>query len=545
MLQNRPGLAHPAPGAWIGTARRWCGLATIALALGLLAAPTASPAVGPGTLIHTDKGWLLGSTTPSGMRTFFGIPFAQPPTGALRFHAPVPPSPWGVRLAFSHSSPCPQLRVLTNENCLGLDVYAPPAAASQHLPVMVWFYGGGYVLGWNSMYDPAPLVATGKVIVVTVNYRVGPFGFLALPGLESESPTGQATGDYGLMDQQAGLRWVQRNIAAFGGDPRNVTIFGESSGGNSVCSQVASPPATGLFQRAISESGFCGASATLDVHSQPQVIADSEAYAARVGCPDAATMLSCLRALPASKLEADPTVSNPAPSVGVWVPDIDGYVLPRSLQDAWSSGRFNHVPMVIGTNLNEARLFVALDEVPQLKALTPEQYTAWVEQVFGSQAQSVLAEYPVSAYGAADLAEAQAFTDVSFACTASYEAEHASANGQQLWQYEFADPNPPFSKLDPFMNLGDFHASELFYLFDLFGVPISFSPAQQSLSAEMIAAWTNFAATGQPGPIGDADWPRFTDGSPQTMVLTSQGSHTIDDFANEHQCAFWRTITGG
>jgi len=525
-------------------ARRRCPPAAIVVALVLLASPAVALAAGSGTLIHTDKGWVLGATTSSGMRTFFGIPFARPPTGDLRFHAPEPPEPWGFRTAWLHSSPCPQLGIVTDEDCLGLDVYAPPAAESHRLPVMVWFYGGGYVFGWTSMYDPAPLVATGKVIVVTLNYRLGPFGFLALPGLEGESPTGQATGDYGLMDQQAGLRWVQRNIAAFGGDPHNVTIFGESAGGNSVCAQVASPLVAGLFEHAISESGFCGASASLEVLSEQAAIAESEAYATREGCPDVATMVSCLRALPASKLEDDPTVSGSSSSVGAWVPDVDGYVLPRPLQDAWSSGRFNHVPMIIGTNLNEGRLFVFLDELPQLGALTPAEYTAWADQLFGSQAASVLAEYPISAYGAADLAMGQAFTDAGFACPASYEAEHATANGQSLWQYEFADPNPPFASFDPFMNMGDFHASELFYLFDLFGLPAALSPAQQTLSSQMINAWTTFAATGQPGPIGSAPWPAFTDASPETMVLTSQGSHVIDDFSSEHKCGFWQTITG-
>ena len=523
---------------------RRCVPAAIVVALALLASPAGSLADGSGTLIHTDKGWVLGSTTSSGMRTFFGIPFARPPTGDLRFHAPEPPEPWGFRLAWSDLSPCPQLGIVTDENCLGLDVYAPPAAESRHLPVMVWFCGGGYVFGWSSMYDPAPLVATGKVIVVTVNYRVGPFGFLALPGLESESPTGQATGDYGLMDQQAGLRWVQRNIAAFGGDPHNVTIFGESAGGNSVCAQVASPLAAGLFGHAISESGFCGASPTLEVDSEQALIASSEAFAARVGCPDVATMVSCLRALPASKLESDSSASSGLTAAGVWEPDVDGYVLPRSLQDAWSSGQFNRVPMIIGTNLNEARLFVFLDELPQLSALTPDQYTSWVDQLFGAQAPAVLDEYPVSAYGAADLAEAQAFTDAGFACPASYEAEHSTAHGQPLWQYEFADVNPPFADLDPFMNMGDFHASELFYLFDLLGLPAPLRPPQQTLSAQMINAWTTFAATGQPGPIGSTPWPAFTDASPQTMVLTSLGSHVIDDFSTEHKCAFWQTITG-
>ena len=511
----------------------------VAVVAGLLAAAAPSRAALDGTLIHTDEGWVLGSAS-SSMRTFFGIPFAQPATGALRFHAPVPSAPWGLRFAWFHSSPCPQVIISTDEDCLGLDVYAPPAAESHHLPVMVWFYGGAYAFGWNSMYDPAPLVETGKVIVVAVNYRVGPFGFLALPGLEGESP-GHAAGDYGLMDQQAGLRWVQRNIAAFGGDPHNVTIFGESAGGNSVCAQMASPLAAGLFARAISESGSC-AGVGLQPVSEATMIARSEAYAARVGCPDVATMVSCLRALPASKLLDDPSTGFSSLAV-TWLPDVDGYVLPRTLQQAWRSGAFAHVPMLVGSNLNEGRLFVfLLDELPQLGPLTSAEYDTYAQQTFGAQAETVLARYPVSAYGAPDLAKAQLVTDGYFACPAGYVVRHATADGAPVWQYEFADPDPPLYNLDPFMALGDYHSSELNYLFD---EGTALTPAQQALSAEMINAWTSFAGTGQPGSIGAAAWPQWSTSSPETMVLTSTGSHLISDFSAEHQCGFWAGISGG
>ncbi len=524
-----------------GSAQRRLGSSIAAamavLALGLLAAPAASIADSSGTFIHTDKGWVLGSASAT-MRTFFGVPFAQPASGALRFHAPVPPAAWGVRLAFQHSSPCAQEILSTNENCLGLDVYAPPAAASHNLPVMVWIYGGAYVLGGNSMYNPAPIVATGKAIVVELNYRLGPFGFLALPGLDNESPA-HTSGDYALMDQQAGLRWVQRNIGAFGGNPDNVTVFGESAGGNSVCQQLASPLAAGLFERAISESGSCAGEGLQPV-SKATMVQRSEAFATRVGCPDPATMVACLRALPASKLLSDP--STQLNGLGAtWVPDVDGYVEPHTLQDAWSSGAYDHVPMLVGSNLNEGRLFVFLfDELPHLSALTPAEYDAYAQQTFGSNASSVLAQYPVSAYGAADLAKGALVTDGYFACPAEYVASHATATGGQVWRYEFEDPNPPFSNVDPFMPLGDMHFSEVPYLFDVG----TLTSSQSALSSQMVSAWTNFASTGQPGAIGDTAWPQWSNASPQTMVLTSLGSHVITNFASEHQCGFWAGITG-
>lgn len=520
-----------------------------AVVLGLVGSPAALQAALPANLVFTSDGAVWGSVTPT-MRTFFGIPFAKPTSGALRFHAPVPVAPWlGVRLALWHSTPCAQsLPVVgtllpSGEDCLGVDVYTPPAAVSHNLPVMVFIYGGGYVIGSNDGYDPTPIVNTGKVIVVTLNYRVGPFGFLALPGLDSESP-GDTSGDYGLMDQQAGLRWVRQNIAAFGGNPSNVTIFGESAGGNSVCQQIASPLAAGLFQRAISESGSCSGT-TMQESSEATMVQRSEAYAARVGCPDLATMVACLRALPVSALLNDPSVAfGSGPTV--WEPAVDGYVEPRGLDDAWRSGQYNHVPMLLGNNLNEGRLFVALQELSSGSAITPAEYETSLQE-FGSDASSVLAEYPIAAYGAADLAESAVVTDSAFACPATYTAAEATATGQPVWTYEFADPDPPYSGLDKFMPLGDYHASELFYLFNsvnLIPAPTR-TAAQSALSAQMVNAWTTFASTGQPGPVGGTAWPQWSPWSPQTMVLTSLGSHLSSGVAAEHKCGFWTGIIGG
>ncbi len=519
-----------------------------AVVLGLVASPTALQAALPANLVFTTDGAVWGSVSPT-MRTFFGIPFARPTSGALRFHAPVPVAPWpGVRFALWHSTPCAQsLPVVgtllpSGEDCLGVDVYTPPAGVSHNLPVMVFVYGGGYVIGSNNGYDPTPLVNSGKAIVVTLNYRVGPFGFLALPGLDGESP-GRTSGDYGLMDQQAGLRWVHANIAAFGGNPSNVTIFGESAGGNSVCQQVASPLAVGLFERAISESGSCSGT-TMQETTEATMVQRSEAYAARVGCPDVSTMVDCLRSLPASTLLKDPSVQFGSGPVA-WEPTIDGYVEPRSLDDAWRSGAYSHVPMLLGNNLNEGRLFVGLQEVPSRSAVTPAQYQASLQE-FGSSASSVLAEYPIAAYSAADLAESAVVTDSAFACPAVFTAREATATGQPVWTYEFADPNPPYSGLDPFMALGDYHASELFYLFNsvnLIPAPTR-TAAQSAVSAQMVNAWTNFASTGQPGPVGGAAWPQWSASSPQTMVLTSLGSHLSSSVAAEHQCGFWAGVIG-
>jgi para-nitrobenzyl esterase len=407
---------------------------------------------------------------------------------------------------------------------------------------MVWLHGGAYSLGSAAGYDPAPLVTRGGVIVVGVNYRLGPFGFLTLPGAQPNAA---------LLDQQAALRWVRRNIAAFGGDPRNVTIFGESAGGHSVCMQLLSPGARGLFRRAISQSGACTGTGLGPV---PRAAADAASLrlATAVGCTDPATALACVRSRPA----ADVVAAGGGFLDLSFVPTVDGVVVPRGTREALASGRYNRVPLLVGSNHDEGRLFIWLQYHLGLgRAVTQAEYEAGVRRAAGSDPARVaaaLARYTPAAYGSRDLAMAAAMTDSTFACPAVETAAAAagrwpSRSRPPVYQYQFDDPQPPVMFPDPLMPLGAYHSSELYYLFaTLQGIPpyTPLTPAQRRLSDDMIHAWTAFARTGNPNVAGllasGARWPAVRGRDPAVLSLRPGGasrlSRTVDD---EHQCGFW------
>src|SRR6516164_4679492 len=358
------GSASSSPEREIGMVMTWAGwrartrLAVAGLTLGALAA--AAPVADASTLSGRDAaGGPVAGTANGPVRglangavdEFLGIPYAAPPVGALRWQPPQPGASWsGVRDATRFAPHCPQPATLfgqasMSEDCLYLNVFTPShQQAGSHFPVMVWIHGGGLVTGESNDFDPAPLVADGAT-VVTINYRLGALGSLAHPALADAN--GQS-GDYGLMDQQAALRWVQRNIAGFGGDPRNVTIFGESAGGLAVLSQVASPQARGLFERAIIESG----SYNLTQPSLSSAETAGKAFAASAGC--ASQTAACLRSLPVSTILADQ---------GGYTPNINSEVLPETLGTAFATGNFNRVPIINGTNRDEWRTFIAFDEL--------------------------------------------------------------------------------------------------------------------------------------------------------------------------------------
>ena len=272
---------------------------------------------------------------------------------------------------------------MDNEDCLYLNVYAPPGAGrgasrGHRLPVLFMIHGGGLTSGAGDQHDGSLIVNTDHIIVVSINYRLGPFGFLTLPGLGTSALT--ASGNYGLLDQEAALRWVQRNIAAFGGDPRQVTIDGESAGGWSVCALMTSPLARGLFRGAIMQSGSCA------TQTRATAEANSLAFAKQAGCPDAATAAACLRALPEQTLLNASTSYQPLFTSG-------GPELPVPAGQAVASGRYNRVPLLIGTNHNEGRTFSQ-----GLAGLTEQQADQVITQDYGSRAPAILARYPWASY---------------------------------------------------------------------------------------------------------------------------------------------------
>ncbi|MDR3418376.1 MAG: carboxylesterase family protein [Nevskia sp.] len=534
--------------------KSWSGLraclAAAVVAVAVIVTPaTHAAAPGSGAVVSTGEGELLG-TLHANYRDFLGIPYAAPPVGALRWKPTQPPAPWtGVRDATRFGSACPQIFIggdtSANEDCLYLNVYTPNPVGTR-LPVMVWIHGGGFINGSGKDYDASLLSVRGDVVVVTINYRLGAFGFLALPGLRDEDPH-QSTGNYGLLDQQQALRWVHDNIAAFGGDPGNVTIFGESAGAASVCDQIISPLAAGLFHKAITESGACGG--PLQPVPQSVVLADGEGFAAAAGCSgsDAAAVVSCMRGKTSWQLEGAAPLGL-LPAGEGYVPSIDGYIVPGSLGAVIGSGHYNKVPVLEGTNRDEWRLFLTLNPHAGLSDAT---YTQFVEQNLGANAAAVLQQYPLSAYlnnpdgEASYLAYSAIETDSVFSCVAR-GVDAMFSTSVPVYAYEFADPSPPVIIGNPHMKLGPAHASELLYVFqtNLWAgwLPVSrLTPAQRALSTTMQSYWTNFARNGDPNGSGLPAWPVYTgtDGPILGLASGSGGIAVDSGFAAFHHCAFW------
>lgn len=419
-----------------------------------------------------------------------------------------------------------------SEDCLYLNVYAPVARHGQQrdLPVMVWIHGGALTTGESDDYNPRRLVTQGDVIVVTINYRLGALGFLAHPALSGESAYG-ASGNYGLMDQQLALQWVQDNIAQFGGNPHKVTIFGESAGGLSVHSQLASPLAAGLFQRAIAQSGAYAL-------TQP-ALEDAEAlgaqFATTVGCTDQTA--ACLRSVPVTTLVAN--------GGSGWVPNLDGHVLPQSIIDAFSSGQFNRVPVVEGTTRDEWRLFVAIVfDLLGGGPLTADRYAEAVASTVGVTPEVrdlITGEYPLSAYASPALALGAVGTDAFFACPA-LQASQLLTQYARTFAYEFNDPHAPQMFLPPVsFPYGAYHASELQYLFD-FPIPSPLNIAQRLLARDMVSYWTGFAQTGVPISRDAPRWPQFRAGSELVQSLAPGAIAAFDGYRAEHHCDFWASL---
>jgi para-nitrobenzyl esterase len=531
-------------GTGTGSRIRWPLAAALAAAVTLAACTTAAgttaaPAERHNTgdrIVATADGRLRGQAAGT-IDEFLGIPYAAPPVGPLRWRPPQPAAHWtGVRPATKFGPHCPQTGspfglASMSENCLFLNVYAPAGSLrGGSLPVMVWIHGGDLTAGESNDYNPGGLVRDGTV-VVTINYRLGALGFLADPALKS--PNG-SSGDYGLMDQQAALRWVQQNIRQFGGNPRNVTIFGESAGGLSVLSQLVSPAARGLFAKAIIESG----SYSLLQPSLATAEASGEAFAAKAGC--ASQTAACLRRLPVQ------TILDDQGAVG---PDIDGTVLTQSIGTALASGDFSHVPVIDGTNHDEWRLFIAIFQ-PLTGPVTAANYQLMIAStasVSAAEAAAVAARYPLRSFASPAEALGAVGTDAIFACPA-LTMDRDLSRFTPTFAYEFNDEHAPERFLPPVsgFSYGAAHASELQYLFHLneSEFPGTLTPQQQRLSAAMQRYWTNFARSGSPSAPGAPPWPQFSSGGQRMISLVPPAPQVETEFAAEHQCAFWAAARG-
>jgi para-nitrobenzyl esterase len=483
-----------------------------ALVLALALTGEAMAQTPPQTRVKTDNGIVEG-TEQDGLRSFKGIPYAAPPVGDRRWKEPQPAANWdGVRQTTQFAARCMQGGVYsdmvfrasgTSEDCLYLNVWTPAASSSAPLPVLVYFYGGGFVSGDGSepRYDGASIARTG-IVALTVNYRVGVFGFLSHPELTKESPH-HASGNYGLLDQSAALRWVQKNIAAFGGDPAKVTIAGESAGSISVSVQMATPLSKGLFAGAIGESG-----AAISPTTPPAMLKDAEQVGVKFATGVNASSLAALRAIPAQDL----LDAASKPGVGRFPIAIDGYLLPMNVVEIFEAGQQSHVPLLVGWNSEESGARSLLHSDPP----TPDNYAKAVRAEYKTRADDVLKAFP----GSSEAEVQQSATElatlrfIAFSTWKWFDL-HRTTGGKPTYLYYFSRPRPGARG-------GAVHSAEIEYAMgNLAGnTAFAWTPEDKKVSETMLAYFANFVKTGDPNGTGLPKWPANQGtGDPQRLRI--------------------------
>ena len=517
------------------------------------------------------QGALLGKAAGTTCE-YLGIPYGAPPTGSLRFMPPQPAAGWMTpRDATAYGPGCLQASAglgsvgTTSEDCLSVNVFTPKSAPAQPLPVMVFIYGGAFTSGASSTYNGEPLSEKGPVVLVTLNYRLGALGFLALPELDSER-TGAPSGSDGIRDQQLALKWVHDNIATFNGDPANVTVFGESAGGTSTCIHIVSPGSQGLANRFIIESGLCAGQAP-EITTRAQAyevgaelsasVCGGDAGVSDAGASEAgaADVLTCLRAADPMKIVTwVPAAGAPSTSGSAlgnllgppFSPTVEGPggVLPDTPMNIIASGAYNKDATVLaGSNKNEWGLFVALATNPAfggsstspLNITTVAQLDTAIEAVYGAGASKVEAVYAVPGM-VTDATAAQAdidmATDYAFRCPAREFARAMLAHGTQHYYLYSYEVGPAW------------HSFELVPLFDLSALS-ALGAASPSLGVtdDMLGFWTHFATTGDPsGAAGAPTWPSYATASDQYLQLVEPTPTTVTNF-RQAQCDFWASYT--
>ncbi|MGA7627210.1 carboxylesterase/lipase family protein [Methanoregula sp.] len=482
-------------------------LAACLIVAGLVLISGCTQQVQDSTIVKIDAGSVSGINQ-DGIRVYLGIPFAAPPVRDLRWRAPAPVIPWeGVKAATEYGATCPQAQkgsepslpgapaLNVSEDCLYLNVWTPVQNASAGLPVMVFFYGGGFtgVEGSMPMYNGTTLAEKG-VIVVTTNYRLGSLGFLAHPDLDRESPH-NASGNYGILDQQAALKWVHDNVAAFGGDPSRVTIFGQSAGAESVYIHLVSPGSRGLFSQAIVESGPFWANGAIINATHPKDYAEQFGiqYAQSLGCsgPDA---IVCMRNLtPDSLINATPSSQSEFWSTHtvMFEPNVDGWVLPDTLDNLYLNHQEDAVPLIVGNNANDGTTLSADAN------MSVAEYRSFLTSRFGTKADAVFARYPANSTAQVQLQLAQIMENADFIDSVKFAAGSMSDISPDTYMYRY-------SYIIPGQPEGAFHGSELVLLFRIPG--ISTDPA---VADNVVDLWTRFAKTGNPNGGMEITWPNY------------------------------------
>lgn len=525
---------------------RWSiAVAALALALTSTAYAQETPCT-PGTTVGTVEGLVCGVTADNGVTTYLGIRYAAAPIGNQRWAPPQPVTPWTSTFqATQDGTPCPQPATPTaNEDCLKVNLQIPDHEEGERLPVMVEIHGGGFLGGNPRAGDNLVTNGSGKVIYVAMRYRLGILGFMAHRGL------GPNSGNYGLQDQQATLRWVQRNIARFGGNPRNVTIFGQSAGGASVCAHAVSPTAAGLFQRGISESGFYNqshgaqevweaADCKSRLPSQSEAEQAGASFAEEVGCGDAADEASCLRGVPTQTLiqNAGQTL-NPAGG-GTIAPTVNGTTLPMSPAKAFATGQINDVGMMIGADRDEINGGPLAESVTPT---TPEGYREVVRRRYGRLASTVFALYPIERFPppSAFLAYRTVVADSDSVCPALTSFRRLSKHTKV---YAWEGDNPDAPRTDTTLPLGAFHDTEARFTFPRGDV---WTANQQVFGAQVTSQWTGYARTGSPMVDFTPAWTPFDADNRLVMSLMPAGDSAqtpASTIAMQHHCGFWNAVS--
>jgi len=498
-------------------------------------AESSSAPVTPAPVVKTRSGAVRGRVV-DGVYQYLGIPFAAPPLGDLRWRPPAAHASWNGILEVTRTRAwCAQQsrpdspKVFGSEDCLYLNVYAPKPARSPR-PVMIWIHGGSFLAGSGAIFDGSTLARDGNIIVVTINYRLGVLGFLASRGLDATDPR-HTSGNYGLLDQLAAIRWVIDNIPAFGGDPHNLTLAGESAGAMSIGFLMVSPGADGTFQRAILESGPF----LQKLHTRAQAEVHGDEIATKLGCDKAGDVVSCMRSKTTEQV-VDAAPSDPLSWAQlIWEPIVDGAVMPSQPAAAIAAGRVSKVPLINGSNRDEGTLMFAY-----AKPITADQYDHAMHYFLGARAQEVLATYPVTHYSEPTLAAAAANGDSFLSCRTN-NAGVMLSNQMQVYQYEFNDPNaPPWVFKKARIPLKSFHSAEIQYVFGSIANDAAASPAQRNLSAAMMGYWIRFITSGD--PAGAPRWSAYQANDPKRILFTPESIEFESDFTTIHHCALWNSI---
>ncbi|TWE13219.1 carboxylesterase/lipase family protein [Rudaeicoccus suwonensis] len=509
---------------------------------------SAPPACTPGTTVTTGKGAVCGLTT-DGVTTYGSVPYAAAPVGKLRWQSPQPHAAWkGVLQATTPAPECSNAfaQTGTSENCLNLEIETPAGTRpGEKLPVMFEFHGGGF-LGEARTDDGSNLVRTGKVVYVYVNYRLGVLGFLA------DKALGAHSGDYGLQDQQAGLRWVQQNISRFGGNPSDVTVFGESAGGASTCAQVASPTAKGLFKNAISISGFYNyqnnivwskADCKSSYFTEAQAQAVGATFAKKVGCGKAIDVLACLRKIPAATLIKEQGQVGDPTGGGTIGPIINGTTLTMSPVTALTTGHANHVTLITDVGRDEFNGGVYSN------SLTPDvvvadnttQFYQLVNEEFGRLAPTVEKLYPLSRFASPFTDYRTIMADSASVCP-MLQVDAAASRHMTIYADIDADADNPAGE-NLTLPLGAQHSGTNGLVhFDTSKLDAN----QAALQLQLLLEWTHFAATGNPVAANTPAWPSYLPGQQQVMMLQPADTSMTEPasfVAAQHNCGFWDTVT--